>query len=149
MNRILIVIGVVVITASAGCTRINGMMGTQSASTAGNSEPAQQTATTEATDTESQAASGIYGDIPAGSPFSRLTIGMASAHVIDLIGRPTSQKVYRTGKAWIPFYFGSDVARMEYRYKGQGVITLTGARYDGVFTIYRIIYNPEEDGYMD
>ncbi len=34
--------------------------------------------------------------------------------------QPTDQGGYITGKAWIPFYFGSDRARWEMAYKGKG-----------------------------
>ena len=73
---------------------------------------------------------------------------MSAKHVVDLIGAPTDQAVYMTGKAFIPFYFGTDAARMEYRYKGQGVITFTGAgMFHRVYTVYRVLYNRHESGY--
>ena len=88
---------------------------------------------------------GIYGNPPPGSPFSKLALGMSMKQVSDLIGEPTDQKSYWTGKSWIPFYYGRDNYRWEYRYKGQGVVTFSG---DGSQTVYRVIYNPDETGYI-
>ena len=93
----------------------------------------------------------IVGDIPPGSPFSKIDIGMSAKHVIDLIGPPTDQKNYVTGKAFVPFYFGSDRARVEYLYKGQGRITLTGGSGfgGGSYKVHRIIYDSSETGYSE
>jgi hypothetical protein len=90
----------------------------------------------------------IVGNIPAGSPFSKLTIGMSSKQVHDLIGEPTDTVNYMTGKMFIPFYFGSDTMRLDELYKGQGRITYTGAGVGGVnFHVYRIVFDANEDGY--
>lgn len=143
----------------AGCAQMNALTGkkgdsnataTTTASDTSKSTPAaapvKQTSDTQATDAES--AKGIYGNPPAGSPFSKIKVGMSGKEVLDLIGPPTDQKAYMTGKAWIPFYFGSDRYREEYRYKHQGVITLAGGGgFSGAFTVYRVIYNRLEAGY--
>ncbi len=90
----------------------------------------------------------IIGNIPAGSPFSKLKIGMSSKQVHDLIGEPTDTVNKITGKIFIPFYFGSDMMRIEELYKGQGRITFTGAGIGGVnYKIYQITFDPSEDGY--
>ncbi len=154
----------------AGCAQINGMMGesetadtnsatTQAAASGSQSEksdeappfgaaaPEQTSDYTEATESESE--SGIYGDIPESSPFSKIEIGMSSKQVVDLIGPPTDQNSYMTGKAWIPFYFGSDQYRTEFRYKGMGVITFAGSSgFSTASKVYRVIYNPKEAGYV-
>lgn len=83
----------------------------------------------------------ILGNPPAGSPFSKLRLGMSKQQVKDLIGQPTDMKLYSTGKAWIPYYFGTDIHRWEYFYKGQGRLTIASDK------LYRIIYDPTEDGY--
>ncbi|MDN5937492.1 MAG: hypothetical protein L0H83_02395 [Salinisphaera sp.] len=90
---------------------------------------------------------GIQGDIPASSPFANLKVDMTTAEVLAALGAPTSQRVYPTGKAWVPFYFGCDTHRQELRYQGQGVITLTCGRYDGVYQVWRVVYDPAETGY--
>jgi hypothetical protein len=60
----------------------------------------------------------ISGKPAPGSKFTRLQIGMSMKQVTDLIGQPTDQGAYVTGKAWIPFYYGSDRYRHEAVYKG-------------------------------
>ncbi len=143
----------------AGCAHVNALMGKKGDSDAApaatapdtskstqSAAPVKQTSNTEATDAESD--KGIYGNPPAGSPFSRIKVGMSGKEVIDLIGPPTDQKAYVTGKAFIPFYFGGDTSREEYRYKHQGVITLAGSgAFSSAYTVYRVIYNPLEGGY--
>lgn len=90
----------------------------------------------------------IEGNIPAKSPFAKLAIGMSRKQVHDLIGPPTDERTYNTGKMWIPFYFGKDIIRLEDLYKGQGKITYTGAGIGGVnYAIDHIEYDPSEDGY--
>ncbi len=93
----------------------------------------------------------IVGDIPAGSPFSKVDIGMPMGQVNDLIGSPSDQSSYATGKAFIPFYYGGDTARIEAFYKGQGRITFTGGSGFGgkSYKVYRIIYDPNENGYNE
>lgn len=98
--------------------------------------------------TEAAAKNGIYRHPPAGSLFSKLRVGMSSKQVIDLIGAPTDQKSYVTGKAWILFYFGGDRSRLEYRYKGQGVVTFAGSGgFSSTYTVSRVIYDRREAGY--
>lgn len=90
----------------------------------------------------------IEGNFPAGSPFSKIKLGMAQGQVHEILGQPTDTKTYQTGKAWIPFYFGPDVMRTDEFYKGVGVITYTGAGIGGVhWTVFRAVYNAAEDGY--
>jgi hypothetical protein len=52
--------------------------------------------------------------------FTKLTIGMTMSQVTHAIGEPSDRGVYVTGKAFIPFYFGSDRHRYELVYKGSG-----------------------------
>jgi len=73
---------------------------------------------------------------------------MSMKQVFDTIGQPTDTRSYTTGKAFIPFYFGSDVARSEALYKGEGRIVFTGVGIGGTgFRVYTITYDPTEDGY--
>jgi hypothetical protein len=88
----------------------------------------------------------VIGDIPAESKFAKISLGMSQQHVYDLIGYPTDTKIYSTGKMWVPFYFGGDLVRQEALYRGEGRITLTGR---GSGRVYRIVYDPTEDGYAD
>ncbi|MEJ8857665.1 hypothetical protein WKW79_24040 [Variovorax robiniae] len=91
----------------------------------------------------------ITGNPGAGSKFTRLQIGMSSRQVTDLIGPPTDQGAYVTGKAFIPFYFGGDRHRYEMTYKGQGRLVFAGGGM-GDFTsgnLIWIIHNQNETGY--
>lgn len=62
----------------------------------------------------------ITGLPAAGSKFAKLKIGMSRDEVYGLIGQPSGQGAYVTGKAWIPFYHGSDRVRWESVYNGSG-----------------------------
>lgn len=91
----------------------------------------------------------ITGNPGPGSKFTRLQIGMPVRQVTDLIGPPTDQGAYVTGKAFIPFYFGGDRHRYEMTYKGQGRLIFAGGGM-GDFTsgnLIWIIHNPNESGY--
>src|SRR5579871_5780266 len=60
--------------------------------------------------------------IPADSPLAKIKDGMSPEEVSSLIGPPTSQGAYATGKAFIPFHYGGDNSRRIFRYKGMGTI---------------------------
>lgn len=90
----------------------------------------------------------IIGQIPPGSTFAKVQVGMSMQQVHDLIGQPTDSYNRMTGKMFIPFYFGSDAVRMEELYKGEGRITYTGVGATGAsYNVYQITYDPSEDGY--
>lgn len=91
----------------------------------------------------------ITGKAKPGAPFTKLQIGMSMKQVTDLVGQPTDSGAYMTGKAWIPFYFGSDRHRFEMVYKGQGRLIFAGGSL-GNFTggnLIWIIHNNNEGGY--
>lgn len=91
----------------------------------------------------------ITGKPAPGSKFTQLQIGMGMKQVVDLIGQPSDQGAYVTGKAWIPFYFGSDRHRYEFVYKNQGRLIFAGGslgNYSGGNLIW-IIHNRNEPGY--
>ena len=62
------------------------------------------------------------------------------------LGEPDSANAYMTGKAWIPFYFGSDVARTDWMYEGKGRVVFSRNRYTGALKVVRILYNSSELG---
>jgi hypothetical protein len=68
----------------------------------------------------------VTGNTVAGSRFAQLQIGMPMRQVMDILGRPTDEGSYITGKAFIPFYYGSDRYRYELVYKGQGRLIFAG-----------------------
>jgi hypothetical protein len=88
--------------------------------------------------------------IPApNSKFTQLQIGMGMKQVIDIVGQPTDQGAYITGKAFIPFYFGADRHRFEFVYKGEGRLIFAGGslgNYTGGNLIW-IIHCAIEPGY--
>jgi outer membrane protein assembly factor BamE (lipoprotein component of BamABCDE complex) len=92
----------------------------------------------------------ITGKPAANSQFKKLQIGMSMKQVTDLIGQPTDQGNYVTGKAWIPFYFGDDAHRIEAVYKGQGRLIFAGGSVYGTMsggTLIWIIHNANEGSY--
>ena len=104
-----------------------------------------------ASSSSSEPSSGIVGTIPATSKFAKIMIGMPMKQVFDTIGAPTDTRAYVTGKAWIPFYYGSDTARSEALYKGEGRITFAGGSglAGGAYKVHTIVYDPAEDGYAN
>lgn len=91
----------------------------------------------------------ITGVVVPNSKFAKLEIGMSMREAVDNVGQPTDQGAYVTGKAWIPFYFGSDRHRYEMTFKGQGRLIFAGGSL-GNFTggnLIWIIHNPNESGY--
>ena len=85
----------------------------------------------EPTKKEETAEAVIVGNPPADSPFGKLKIGMSYEEVIAIVGKPTNQHDFCTGKHRIPFYFGDDRARTEAIFKGMGKLDFYGA--DGGF----------------
>jgi len=81
-----------------------------------------------------------------GSNLARITEGMTEAQVVEILGAPTSQQNYMTGKAWIPFYYGPDTGRLDYRYKGVGTVVFSRSRYSGGTKVIRVAADPNEDG---
>ena len=90
----------------------------------------------------------ITGRPAPGTKFTRLQIGMSAKQAIDIVGQPTDQGAYVTGKAWIPFYFGSDRYRYEMAYKGQGRLIFAGsAGFDSNAHLIWIIHAASDTGY--
>jgi hypothetical protein len=88
--------------------------------------------------------------IPApNSKFTQLQIGMGMKQVTDIAGPPTDQGAYITGKAFIPFYFGSDRHRFELIYKGEGRLIFAGGSFGNFNSgnLIWIIHCATEPGY--
>jgi hypothetical protein len=81
--------------------------------------------------------------------FSLVKEGMSQEEVTDLIGPPTNQTTYMTGKAFQPFNFGArDVQRTKLLYKGVGHIVFSlKSAYNGVYRVVEIVPDPNESGY--
>jgi outer membrane protein assembly factor BamE (lipoprotein component of BamABCDE complex) len=84
---------------------------------------------------------------PAGHRMARLEKGMQPGQVSEIMGAPTSEQSYQTGKAWIPFYYGSDTHRTDWKYAGEGRVVFGHNRWSGSMKVIRIDYDPDEDGY--
>ena len=90
----------------------------------------------------------ITGKPAPGTKFTRLQIGMSRQQVLDIVGQPTDQGAYVTGKAWIPFFFGADRYRHELAYKGQGRLIFAGSGgFDSNAHLIWIIHNAGDTGY--
>lgn len=81
--------------------------------------------------------------IPASSPLSKVQMGMSDEDVRKLLGAPTATRSYMTGKAWMPYYAGSDTSRMAWTYAGQGEVVFSRNRYTGGLKVIRVDYNPD------
>lgn len=83
---------------------------------------------------------------PAGSKLAKVTVGMKPDQVKEIMGDPTSQTTYMTGKAWIPWYFGP-THQTDWKYKGVGRVVFVNNRWSGAIqSVTRIDYDPGEDG---
>jgi len=91
----------------------------------------------------------VSGIPAANSRFTKLKIGMSQKQATDIVGeRPTDEGLYLTGKAFIPFYFGSDKHRWESVFKGQGrLIFASQAGFGSGQYLVWIIHNANESGY--
>jgi len=73
---------------------------------------------------------------------------MTTVQVQSILGAPTNQVSYESGKRWIPWYYGSDVRRTEWSYKGLGRVVFTGGNQwgGGAGNVERVEYDPTETG---
>lgn len=83
---------------------------------------------------------------PPDSPLAKASLGMPAEEVRRLVGEPTSTQTYMTGKAFMPWYFGSDTHRTDYKYKGMGRVVFGHNRWSGSTKVIRVDYDPTEDG---
>ena len=91
------------------------------------------------------AAKAPVGNAPPGSRLARVTAGMTEAQVMEILGPPTSQQSYFSPKVFIPW--GREAGKMDYRYKGVGIVVFSHHRYSGANTVVRVISDPNEDGF--
>jgi len=87
--------------------------------------------------------------VPPESPLAKVQKGMTMGQVAEQLGQPTDQQQYVTGKAFIPWYFGDDVSRVAWHYKGMGRVVFTGggAFGQGGGVVEWVEYDPSETGY--
>jgi len=85
---------------------------------------------------------------PADHRMAQVKLGMTSGQVDEIMGSPSNQKSYITGKAFNPFTaYGNDSgSRVEYAYAGEGRVVFAVPRWGGGLKVERIDYDPTEDG---
>ena len=81
--------------------------------------------------------------IPKSSPLSKVELGMSDTRVRSLIGDPQDSTSYQTGKAWIPFYYGTDVMRTDWIYDGEGRVVFSINRYSGQHKVINVTHDPD------
>ena len=91
----------------------------------------------------------ITGNPAPGSKFTQLQIGMSMKQVTDIVGQPSDQGAYMTGKAWIPFFMGGDRYRHELVYKSKGRLIFAGGSMGDFSSAHLIwiIHNANEPAY--
>ncbi|TFG94403.1 MAG: hypothetical protein E4H11_06840 [Myxococcales bacterium] len=83
---------------------------------------------------------------PAGSKLAKVAVGMKPEQVKEIMGDPTSQTTYMTGKAFMPWYFGP-THQTDWKYKGVGRVVFVNNRWSGqIQSVTRIDYDPAEAG---
>lgn len=83
---------------------------------------------------------------PAGSLLSKVQVGMTETDVRKAAGEPTAANAYITGKQFIPWYFGPDTTRSDWKYAGQGRVVFSRNQYTGELKVIRVDYDPNETG---
>jgi hypothetical protein len=86
---------------------------------------------------------------PATSPLAKVKLGMNYKQVREILGSPSDENSYPTGKAFIPFYFGNDARRTTWCYKGEGRVLFSGGNVfggQGNGEVIRVEYDPSETG---
>ena len=85
--------------------------------------------------------------VPADSPLAKVTVGMSEQDVRSILGPPTGENEYVSGKAFIPFYYGPDRTRRAYFYKGMGRVVFSGGSgFNRTGKVSRVEYDPAETG---
>lgn len=87
----------------------------------------------------------VYGNPPANSKWAKLQIGMEQPEVERILGGSSNDvRTMPTGKAFIPFYYGTDRYRYEVVYHGQGSVSYTGGSWGGGQGVLMMInYDPK------
>jgi hypothetical protein len=87
----------------------------------------------------------VYGNPPANSKWAKLQIGMEQPEVERILGGSSNDvRTMPTGKAFIPFYYGTDRYRYEVVYHGQGSVSYTGGSWGGGRGVLMMInYDPK------
>jgi hypothetical protein len=124
---------------------VAALLALASACASGSSSKAEQEPAQAQAQAEPAAPRGVAP--PAGSPLAQVQLGMNDGEVRRIMGEPTSQNAYITGKSFIPYYYGTDTSRTDYKYKGIGRVVFSRNQYSGNLKVIRIDYDPSEQGY--
>jgi hypothetical protein len=85
--------------------------------------------------------------VPADSPLAKVKVGMTEQEVRAMLGPPTQENEYVSGKAFIPFYYGPDRSRRAYFYKDMGRVVFSGGSgFNRTGKVSRVEYDPAESG---
>jgi outer membrane protein assembly factor BamE (lipoprotein component of BamABCDE complex) len=79
---------------------------------------------------------------------SKVTVGMTKAQVKEVVGAPSDENSYESGKRWIPWYYGNDVRRTTWFYKGQGRVVFSDGNVfgGGGSSVQRVEIDTSESG---
>ncbi|WP_100656067.1 hypothetical protein [Alteromonas flava] len=112
-------------------------------STGSSSDKAESNEAAEAEAKEAQEAQSELASIPDDSPMKQVELGMSDTRVRNILGNPDDSTSYQTGKAWIPFYYGTDTHRVDWLYFGKGRVVFSINRYSGQHKVIRVSYEPD------
>jgi outer membrane protein assembly factor BamE (lipoprotein component of BamABCDE complex) len=87
--------------------------------------------------------------VPSSSPLAKIKPGMTYQEVTNILGAPSAQMEYESGKRWIPYYYGSDARRTSYFYKGLGRVVFSAGNVFGgarAGAVEQVEYDPTETG---
>src|SRR6185369_9053586 len=79
---------------------------------------------------------------PANSPMAKVKPGMRPEEVVEILGAPSRQSAYPTGKAFTPFYYGPDRLQGGRRLPDQQPGAVPGVRSDRAGLSVRAHPNP-------
>ena len=89
----------------------------------------------------------VTGKSFPGAKFDQLKMGMTVGQVTELLGEPNEVTSYITGKAFIPFNYGSDRSRFEMVYANQGRLVFSHqGGFSGTMHLIWIIYDKDQPG---
>jgi outer membrane protein assembly factor BamE (lipoprotein component of BamABCDE complex) len=112
---------------SLALSLVLGFIGCASGGSAGEANPSQ-----------------VRSALPVDSKLAPIRTGMSDTDVRRILGRPDDSSAYLTGKAWIPFYYGTDTHRSDWMYRGVGRVIFSRNRYSGALSVVQILHDPNE-----
>lgn len=96
-----------------------------------------------------EAPAAAAGAVDPHNPLSQVKTGMTKKQVRDLVGQPSDENSYESGKRWIPWYYGNDVRRTSWYYKGQGQVVFADGNVFGAGSggeVVDVIVDSNESG---